>query len=551
MPMRRKLTDVEPLRAYQEEQVKRVLKQLKTGKNVILQSPVGTGKTRMGIEIAKTFAGKVLWLAHSRELRDQANAYGNPSQLMTIQAAYRWKHGELALIVIDECHRTVGQTEMGMYLQLITQHPQTPILGLTATPLRADGISQMREKGGIYEILDLGYSIAWHVAQKNILAPKHYTSPEPIDLKGLKVKGGDYDMVAAGERLKTKRLCGNVLEHYIKHALGRQALVFACSVEHAEALTAVFNDASILARCVYGAQPTQIRNANLEAFKKGDYQVLVNVQLCTEGWDYPPLAIAIIARPTKSRTLYLQMVGRIMRVATGKKVPILLDHGGVFHTHGLVTDEFDWTTGRANSPRYVECPSCGLVHGDPIPDVCECGAALKLEDLQAQKRVRKSTMEESAEQLILTQEAAKRAAEAKAKSRRTMEPDWVPFEGYGVPSPEIQLEMKQKWLNSPPSGFYAYGSERAAKEYNISLIMARCILSMRRRQIYCPKNRWEGRGKKAIKDMTDAALWQLWCRHPERRHEFSNEDIKRMRKYMYLIQKKHRQKNKQLKGNNT
>ena len=167
----------------------------------------------------------------------------------------------------------------------------------------------------------------------------------------------------------------DVVGHYQQYGQGRKAICFATGVKHSVALRDQFHSAGIIAEHVDGKTPKEERDSILERFKAGSVQIIINCQIFTEGVDVPDIGCVILARPTKSLPMYLQMVGRGMRVIAGKTDCILLDHAGAVHEHGFPDEVTEWelsTTSKTVNKKQeqrkkkesepIGCPVCGLLY---------------------------------------------------------------------------------------------------------------------------------------------------------------------------------------------
>ena len=139
------------------------------------------------------------------------------------------------------------------------------------------------------------------------------------------------------------KLVGDIVETWLERAHLRRTVVFAVSVDHSRALRVEFLNAGVCAEHVDATTPQAERDAVFARFTSGKTQVLVNCQLATYGFDLPELSCVVLARPTQSLMLYLQMIGRGLRIADGKANCLILDHAGNVHRHGFATDSRLWT----------------------------------------------------------------------------------------------------------------------------------------------------------------------------------------------------------------
>jgi DNA repair protein RadD len=214
--------------------------------------------------------------------------------------------------------------------------------------------------------------------------PSRIFAPTRPDLSGIRVERGDYVEHQLAERVDTAQLVGDIVSHWHRLADRRRTVVFATGVKHSVHLRDEFRRAGVLAEHLDGGTPTEERDAILARLAAGSVEVVSNMVL-TEGWDSPETSCLVLARPTKSLGLYRQMVGRVLRPASGKSDALILDHAGAVFAHGFPDDPIAWTLeedqraeNRAHSartqyraPTLTTCPECAAVRfeGNPCP-VC-------------------------------------------------------------------------------------------------------------------------------------------------------------------------------------
>lgn len=369
---------------------------------VILVAPTGGGKTTIAariIESAQSKGSKVLFLAHRKELIEQASKRldecgidhgiikaGNervndlPVQVASVATLVRRldKLPVFNFVIIDECHRTAAKS----YMRILSQLPGAVIIGLTATPYRTDGAGlggvyqEIVECSSVQELTDLGFLVPSTV----------FSTPMQPNLKKINTVAGDYNQNQLQSRVDKPELVGDVYENWIEHAKDRTTVIFATSRPHGNHINKVFTDNSVRSEYLDGNTHESERSAILARLESGETDVVVNIGVLTEGWDCPKVSCVCIVRPTKSLGLYLQMAGRALRPFDGKRDCIILDHGGNAKIHGLVAD-----------PRYLSiepktklketvvpvrtCPECfALFRGKTCP-ACgkDCGAPLQME----------------------------------------------------------------------------------------------------------------------------------------------------------------------------
>ena len=388
------------LRPYQQQAITDLRLAFRNGARApLLVGATGMGKTVIFSAITQAVAARgrrVLILVHRRELIRQASAklrqacvsHGiiaagfqpsdHPVQVASVQTLARRlerQHWQPDLIVIDEAHHAIA----GTWTNVISHWPDSPLLGVTATPVRQDG----RGLGAMFDRLVLGPSTAELVAAGYLTPVKIYAPPQVADLTGIRTRAGDYANDQAAAAMTRPTVTGDAISHYQRIAAARPAIAFCCNVNHATTVSDAFNAAGICSAIL--VSNTTERDALIARFAAGELQVLVTVDVVSEGFDCPGAAVAILLRPTQSEGLYLQQVGRVLRPAPGKAAAIVLDHVGNVHRHGFPDDHRDWSlddrlrTGKGGPPAPCvrTCETCFAAFA-PAPQCPVCGTPSKL-----------------------------------------------------------------------------------------------------------------------------------------------------------------------------
>ncbi|MBK8184789.1 MAG: DEAD/DEAH box helicase family protein [Candidatus Competibacteraceae bacterium] len=268
-------------------------------------------------------------------------------------------------ILVHNCHHAAA----GQYQTLLKNYPDAYVLGLTATPERLDGkgldgiFHDLLEVATVPDLIDSGFLVT-----PTCLGP----SPEMAAqlksaLASVKVRGGDYAEGALGDAMDHAELVGDIVQHWKEWAAGQKTIVFAASILHSQHIIQQFQAAGIPAAHLDGKMATPEREGILAAWRSGDIQVVSNCQILTEGFDFPELSCCVLARPTKSVALFLQMCGRVLRTAPGKSGAMILDHAGNILEHGPPHIDRVWTLQGASKKRKVErthacfLPGCGAL----------------------------------------------------------------------------------------------------------------------------------------------------------------------------------------------
>jgi superfamily II DNA or RNA helicase len=188
---------------------------------------------------------------------------------------------------------------------------------------------------------------------------------------------------------------GDAIAHYLRICPGKRAIAFCCSTKHAESVAAAFTESGITAATLLGTTSTQHRDALLRQFVAGTLQLLVTVDVVSEGFDCPDAEAAILLRPTASLGLYLQQVGRVLRPAPGKAHAVILDHVGNVHRHGFPDDPRDWSlddrlkrsrTAGAAAPTVRTCQVCFAAF-PPQPACPCCGTPVPIQPARQLRQV--------------------------------------------------------------------------------------------------------------------------------------------------------------------
>ncbi|HEY1956027.1 MAG TPA: DEAD/DEAH box helicase [Polyangiaceae bacterium] len=366
-------------RPYQLDAIESLRVNIRKGiRRQILLSPTGTGKTLTSAVMIKGAADKgkrVLFVAHRLELIDQSVKTlqsigldvgvirGNdrrrkraaPVQVASIATLVRRIRPDADLVFIDEAHRALAKSYVAGVLEA---YPKAVHIGLTATPCRSDG----RPLGTMYNAIVQAITYERAIAEGYLAAPIVYSTPAPPDLSDVHTTGGDYDAGELAEAMTKGALIGNIVEHWQKYADGRRTVVFAAGVEHSTTIVARFVAAGVRAEHLDGNTPEEQRRAILERLSSGETQVVSNVGVLCEGWDLPACKCLVLARPTKSLSLYMQMAGRIFR-PWNDVTPIILDHASNVTKHGLPHMDRPWSleerikNSKSDAPTK-ECSNC-------------------------------------------------------------------------------------------------------------------------------------------------------------------------------------------------
>lgn len=348
-------TDTMKLRPYQNDAIDAIRHEWGEEGNAstLISLPTGCGKTIVFSSLISTLldedkGARALVVAHRDELVEQAvekMALVNPFiqagvvkgprhevaprfvvgsiQSFNASRLRRLRSWKVDYLVIDEAHHA---QEDNYYGKLVTAlravNPDLKVLGVTATPFRGD----RKGLGGVFASCCYSYGIVEAIESGYLTPLRGVVVRTATDLDAVRQgRDGDFTEGSLAQVVDTANRNELVVESWQKHANGCQAVAFACNVKHAQNMAATFQAKGVRAAAVWGNMGTDARKATLKSFAKGDLDVLTNCGVLTEGWDYPALGAVLLARPTQSRVLYAQAVGRATRLAPGKDEALVID----------------------------------------------------------------------------------------------------------------------------------------------------------------------------------------------------------------------------------
>jgi len=386
------------LRNYQQEAVDNTIKYFQKKRDpALIVLPTGAGKSLVIAELARIAKGRVLVLAHVKELVEQNHSkyesydleagifsaslgkkdWSQKAIFGSVQSVARAPDeffNDFSLLVIDECHRVdeEGDTQyQDVIRKLRARNPNLAILGLTATPYRM-GI------GWIYEYSHIGElkteqpkffkQCVYELPLSYMIKNKFLTQPVKVDIpvtcydfSELTEKNRMYTLSEVEELLKNqKRLTPLIVKNIvdITERFNRKGvMIFSSTVNHAKEIMDYLPEGE--ARVVLGDTEISVRDQIVEEFKQKKFKYLVNVSVLTTGFDAPHVDVIAILRPTESNSLYQQIVGRGLRLEPGKSDCFILDYTGM--GHDIYTPEIaDKRPSKETVPVLVPCPQCGF-----------------------------------------------------------------------------------------------------------------------------------------------------------------------------------------------
>ncbi|WP_418854511.1 DEAD/DEAH box helicase [Prevotella sp.] len=343
------------LRDYQIDICFRVSEAFEHHRSVMVQMPTGTGKTVVLAELVKRLKMKneglkILIVAHRRELVEQIKAtikrMKMDSRNITVESIQTISRRIDALdfipslVVIDEAHHALAKT----YKMMWDAWPDARFLGLTATPCRLNG----KGFADLFDVLVQSWDIPTFIKEK-WLSTYDFVSIKSdgvtqrlIDSLQKRGADGDYQNKEMDMLLNKRPSIERLYQSFEEYGKDRKGIVYAINISHAKKIMELYQEHGIKAVAIDSKTPAAQRQADIEAFKNGDIQVLVNVDIFSEGFDCPDVEFVQLARPTLSLAKYLQMVGRGLRVAKGKKNCVIIDNVGLYRVFGLPSQVWNW-----------------------------------------------------------------------------------------------------------------------------------------------------------------------------------------------------------------
>ena len=409
------------LRPYQSEAKEAIFQEWDKGVlRTLLVLPTGCGKTIVFAKVTEDCVrrgDRVLILAHRGELLDQAAdkiakatklgcatekaeqsclgswfrvVVGSVQTLMREKRLGQFPADYFNTIIIDEAHHSISDS----YQKILAHFDEARVLGVTATPDRGD----MKNLGQVFDSLAYEYTLPKAIKAGYLSPIKALTIPLKLDLSGVSMQSGDFKAGDIATALDPYLY--QIADEMEKYCKNRKTVVFLPLVKTSQKFRDILTEKGFKAAEVNGE--SKDRAEVLEAFDRGDYNVLCNSMLLTEGWDCPSVDCIVVLRPTKVRSLYSQMVGRGTRLHPGKEHLLLLDF--LWHTerHELCHPADLICTDREVAQKMTE----------NMEEACGCPVDIE----EAEKKASEDVIAEREESL------AKRLREMRNRKKKLVDP---------------------------------------------------------------------------------------------------------------------------------
>ncbi|GMQ31919.1 DEAD/DEAH box helicase family protein [Algoriphagus taiwanensis] len=352
------------LRPYQIDAINSINTAWERCNRVLLQMPTGLGKTTVFSEIVKDFktnrfpSKRILILVHRIELLDQVKdrlaQFGikatsissdrdfdinNQVAVATIQTLVKRLDtiANFSLIVVDEAHHSTSPSYLRIFEHYTTE--SLKILGVTATPQRLDG----RGFDQIYDVLIPSGQIRDFIPQ--YLCDVTQRASSHPDFSTIKVDSitKDYESESAKRIMSNSKVMADLVKSFKEFCIGKRTLIFAVNTEHSKDIVSRFQKEGIKIQHIDYKTPGFLRKQLVDNFREGKLDALCNVEIFTEGFDCPDIDVVIMARPTRSLSLYLQQAGRCLRPKADGRKGLILDHAKLWIEHGLIKANRYWS----------------------------------------------------------------------------------------------------------------------------------------------------------------------------------------------------------------
>lgn len=501
------------LRPYQEKAVQSIETEWTKHRSTLLVLPTGAGKTVVFGEVARlrTGVGRTLVLAHRDELIEQAmdklrsvgltcekeKADQKASKLATSEVVVAsvqtlkghrlrsWPTNSFSTVIIDEAHHVSGQT----YLDIIKHFGDAKVLGVTATPDRSDGVglgnvfSSVAHSETIPSLVKAGYLAPIKV--KRVMV-------QDLDISQVRSIGGELSTAELERVLGDEAMLHQIASPLAKEAKGRPTVVFFPGVQTSQAFESVLSayiDPKLIGH-IDGSMPAGARKRVLDAYQAGEIKVVTNCMVLTEGFDAPHTSCIAIARPTKSRSLYAQMVGRGTRLYPGKEDLLVMDFRPAKNGKHSLVGPADMLGGKPLGEREERILDSKLSRGQSLTEAMEEA----IEEAKAEEEREREEAEERARRSRIERERRRRAwvdAQYVMTDDKPTEKQAALLKMWGLEVPgdkRSASKLIDKWMERKRLGLCTYKQYQTLTKMGLSGDITKEEAS--KRMDYLSKNGW-------------------------------------------------------------
>lgn len=400
-------------RDYQDHCIQSIWRELTEVDDIMVQLPTGAGKTIIFVKLIKLLLDKYeglkinilvnkiklveqtkdkllyaigeekigLYCGSLGEYQDQAPITVGSIQSISLRTLM------FNLMVIDECHNEEGSATYRNYVRRCREaNPKLKIVRFTATPFTMKGYIYGEDK--ICKKLAFKRTLNQMIAEGYLVPPVFKSTKEAFNTSELRTKRGEYIMADVEKMSKDEEKCRRQVADALPrlNAAGRKKVVWAATcIEHAEMIQKELERQDYVGSTslIHSELSSKVRVENLKNFEDGDTRHLISIMIVTEGYDYPPIDAIAIMRPTRSPVLYVQLVGRGLRLSPGKEDCLVLDYGEVVEYFGHPSDPYVPNTGKkkdSSEKKCLICPACETINFLPRRNCSSCGYEFMKED---------------------------------------------------------------------------------------------------------------------------------------------------------------------------
>lgn len=405
------------LRPRQEEFVKKSVAALQEHGNTLGIAPTGAGKTILFSAVTGKIINekqKALILAHRDELTSQnqskflrvnpdistsifdakEKSFDGQAVFAMVQTLCRQNNlneiPKIDFLVIDEAHHSTSDSYQRIISRAKTLNPNLLIYGVTATPNRGD----KKNLSGIFSNVADQIRISELIASGHLVPPKTYIIDVGTqkDLGKVKKTAGDFDMSEVEKIMNKSPITDAVFSKWQQYVSSRKTVIFCSTVKHAISVAEAFNNNGVKTSLIHGGLSDNERKIALAEYEQGKAQVIVNVSVLTEGWDYQPTSCVILLRPSSFKSTMIQMIGRGLRVIDPEIHPnitkencIILDFGTSSLTHGCLEVDVNLETRKKSENKKKQnnqksCFECNALIPSASKECPLCGADLSVNE---------------------------------------------------------------------------------------------------------------------------------------------------------------------------